>query len=37
MELEGSLPQLQVPATCSYPEPASSSPHTHIPLPEDPS
>ena len=27
----------QVPATCSYPEPARSSPCPHIPLPEDPS
>jgi hypothetical protein len=37
MEPEGSLPQSQVPATCPYPEPALPSPHTHIPLPEDPS
>ena len=34
METEGSLPHLQVPATCLYPEPARSSPHPHIPLPE---
>jgi hypothetical protein len=26
MEPEGSLPHLQVPATCLYPEPAQSSP-----------
>jgi hypothetical protein len=31
MEPEGS----QVPATCLYPEPIQSSPHPHIPLPED--
>jgi hypothetical protein len=37
MESEGSLPHSQVPATCPYPEPAVSSPHPHIPLPEDPS
>ena len=37
MEPEGSLPQSQVPANCPYPEPARSSPYTHIPLPEDPS
>ena len=36
MEAEGSLPHPQVPVTCPYPEPARSSPHTHIPLPEDP-
>jgi hypothetical protein len=35
MEPEGSLPHSQVPATCPYTEPAQSSPHTHIPLPED--
>ena len=34
MEPEGSLPQSQVPATCPYPEPARSSPYTHVPLPE---
>ena len=37
METEGSLPHSQVPANCPYPEPAQSSPYTHIPLPEDPS
>ena len=37
MEPEGSLPQLQVPATCPDPESARSSPYPHIPLPEDPS
>jgi len=37
MEPEGSLPHLQVPATCLYPEPERSSPYSHIPLPEDPS
>jgi len=37
MEPEGTLPQLQAPATCPYPEPAQSSPHPHIPIPEDPS
>jgi len=37
MEPEGSLPHSQVPATCSYPEPASSSPCSHISLPGDPS
>ena len=37
MEPEGSLLHSQVPATCSYPEPAQSSPYPHIPLPEDPS
>ena len=31
-----SLPHSQVPATCSYPEPARSSPYPHIPLPDDP-
>jgi hypothetical protein len=35
MEPEGSLPHSQEPATCPYPEPAQSSPHTHIPRPED--
>jgi len=36
MEPEGSLPHLQVPGTCPYPEPDQSSlcPHP-IPLPED--
>jgi len=33
--IQSSLPHLQVPATCPYPEPARSSPHSHIPLPED--
>jgi hypothetical protein len=37
MEPEGSLPHSQAPANCPYPEPAQSSPHTHIPLTEDPS
>jgi hypothetical protein len=35
MELEGSLPHSQVPATYPYPEPAQSSPYTHIPIPKD--
>ena len=33
---ECSLPHLQVPPTCPYPEPARSSPYPHIPFPEDP-
>ena len=33
MEPEGSLPYPQVPAICTYPEPARSSPYPHIPLP----
>jgi len=33
MELEGSLPYSQVPATCPNPEPAQSSPYPHNPLP----
>ena len=37
MEPEGSSPHSQAHATCPYPELAPSSPHTHIPLPEDPS
>jgi len=37
MEHEGSLPRLQVPATCPYPKPARSSPCPHNSLPEDPS
>jgi len=37
MEPEGSLPQSQMPAICPYPEPARTSPYSHIPLPEDPS
>ena len=32
MEPESSLPYSQVPATCSYSEPAPSSPYPHIPL-----
>jgi len=32
MEPESSLPLSQVPATCSYPEPARSSPHPYNPL-----
>jgi hypothetical protein len=36
MEPEGSLQHLQVPATCSYPEPPQSNPYSHIPPPEDP-
>ena len=35
MEPEGSLPHLQVPATCPYPEPARSSPYPQMLLPED--
>ena len=31
MEPEGSLPHSQASATCPYPGPAQSSPHTHIP------
>ena len=31
MEHEGSLPHSQASATCPYPGPAQSSPHTHIP------
>ena len=37
MEPEGSLPHSQVSTTRPYPQPARSSPHPHIPLPEDPS
>jgi len=33
MQPESSLPHSQVPATC--PHPSRSSPHPHIPLPED--
>jgi len=36
MELEGSLPHSQVPATFPYPEPAQSSPYPYIALPADP-
>jgi hypothetical protein len=35
MEPEGSLPRLQVPATCPYPEPARSGPYPQIPLLKD--
>ena len=35
MEPEVSL-ESQVPSTFPYPEPARSSQHLHIPLPEDP-
>jgi hypothetical protein len=35
MEPKGSLPHSQVPANCSYPEPARSCPYPHILLPED--
>jgi len=31
METEGSSPHSQAHATCPYPEPAPSSPHTHFP------
>jgi len=34
---EGSSPRSKAHANCPYPELAPSSPHTHIPLPEDPS
>ena len=37
MEPEGSLPHSQASATCPYPGPAQSSPHTHITPPGDPS
>ena len=37
MEPEGSLPHSQASATCPYPGPAQSSPHTHIPPSGDPS
>jgi hypothetical protein len=37
MEPESSLPHLQVPATCLYPEPAQYSPYLRIPLPKHPS
>ena len=36
MEPEGSLTHSQAPATCSYPQPARSSPYPQIPFPEDP-
>jgi hypothetical protein len=35
MEPEGSLPYLQVPATCPYPELTPSSPHDPLQLPEN--
>jgi hypothetical protein len=35
MEPEGSSPHSQAHAICPYPELAPSSPHTHVPLPED--
>ena len=35
MESEGSLPLLQVPATCPCPDPDRSTPCSQIPLPED--
>jgi hypothetical protein len=34
---KGSLRYSQLPVTCSYPEPARSSPYPHIPLPVEPS
>ena len=34
MEPEGSLPQSQASATCPYPDPARSSPYSHILLDE---
>ena len=37
MEPEGLLPHSQASATCPYPVPAQSSPHTHTPPPGDPS
>jgi len=35
MEPEDSLPHLQAPTTCPYPEPVQSSPCQHIPFPEN--
>jgi hypothetical protein len=35
MEPKGSLPHLQVPATCPYPELARSNPYPYIPLTKD--
>jgi hypothetical protein len=35
MEPAGPLPHSQASATCPYPGPAQSSPHTHIPPPGD--
>ena len=37
MEPEGSSPQSQASATCPYPVPVQSSPHTHILPPGNPS
>jgi hypothetical protein len=37
MEPESSLPYSQVSDTCPYAEPAPSSSHNPLPLPEDPS
>jgi hypothetical protein len=37
MEPESPLLYSQVSATCPYPEPAPSSPHSPLQLPEDPS
>jgi hypothetical protein len=37
MEPGSSLPYSQVPATCPYPEPAPSSPHNTLQIPEYPS
>jgi len=34
MEPDGSLPHLQAPATCPYPEPDQSNPRLPIQLPE---
>jgi hypothetical protein len=36
IKTEVSLPHLQQPATCPYPEPDQSSPRLHIALPKDP-
>ena len=36
VEPEGTLPQSKVSATCPYPEPARSTPYTHILPAEDP-
>jgi hypothetical protein len=37
METEGSLPSLQEPATCPYPEPNEYNPHPQTIFPLDPS
>jgi len=37
MEQEGSLPRLQIPAPCPYPEPDQRSPFPNIPSPDNPS